>query len=123
MLRALLGVAGPLDRQGAVHALAQQPGVHSCFVAHSDQVAKAGASTPSSADFQNQAGELAKGARALAAVFGMSPGEPFGLSFKGQHVSFAFHGPVEVGVLHQPGEPAPGLREKLGGIAKELAVL
>jgi hypothetical protein len=121
LLRALLGAAGPFDKQSALQSLCRQPGVDACFAASDASVLSAGSGTATAAEFQAMAADLARGVRALAKVMNRPAAEPFCLSAGDAHVSFASHGSLLLGVLHQPGEPPSGLREKLVPLAKELA--
>lgn len=121
MLRALLGVNEELTVSRVVELISKMPGVAACACIHGPNAVSRGASTGAAQDFQQQAAELARTIQSLAPLIGITGAETFSVNTSERLMTFSFHQPVALGVLHQDGEPAAGLRDKITLLGREIS--
>lgn len=121
MLRALLGVNEDLTVSRVVELVSKMPGVAACACIHGPDAVSRGASTGAAHDFQQQAAELARNIHALAPLIGIAGAETFSVNTSERLMTFSFHQPVALGVLHDGGEPAAGLRDKITLLGREIS--
>lgn len=123
MLRALLGVNEHLTAARVVEIMAAIPGVAACSCVSESGNISQGGSAAVAQDFQKQAGELARSVQALAPMIGISGAETFSINTDDRLMTFSFHSPIAIGVLHQDVDLAAGLRDKITLVGRELSKL
>lgn len=123
MLRALLGVAGRLDRDTAVRHISQLAGVEACVFVQGQQSSQHGSGSPAAMEFQRQGHDLARGLKALASSIGIGEAQTLSVNSDTRVVTFSFHDGAALGVLHSDLEPPSGLREKVALLCRELAMM
>lgn len=121
MLRALLGVNENLTVGRVVDLLSQIPGVAACSCVNGTSAVSHGGSSQTAQDFQRQAGDLARSIHALAPLIGITGAETFSINTSDRLMTFSFHPPIALGVLHQDDDLASGLRDKITLVGRELA--
>lgn len=121
MLRALLGVNENLTVTRVVDLVSSIPGIAACSCVNGTSSVSRGGSSQTAQDFQRQAPDLARNIHALAPLIGISGAETFSINTADRLITFSFHPPIALGVLHEEGEPAAGLRDKITLISRELA--
>ena len=123
MLRALLGVNEHLTVGRVVEIMARIPGVAACSCVSGSNAIAQGGSSGSAQDFQRQSAELARSVQALAPMIGIAGAETFSINTNDRLMTFSFHDPIAIGVLHQDSDLAAGLRDKITLVGRELARL
>ena len=123
MLRAMLGVAGPVSKADVVRHFAALPGVEACFYVAGPEVLTHGQSSPSGAVFQRQAADMATGIQAIAQVSGLDVTEPFTFDSPERSITFMVQEPFVLALLHTDRNPVAGLKEKVAVLCKELAAM
>jgi hypothetical protein len=123
MLRALLGVNEHLTVGRVIEIMARIPGVAACSCVSGSNAIAQGGSSGSAQDFQRQSAELARSVQALAPMIGIAGAETFSINTNDRLMTFSFHDPIAIGVLHQDSDLAAGLRDKITLVGRELARL
>lgn len=123
MLRALLGVNENLTLDRVVDLISRIPGVAASVCVNGGSIVAHGGSSQSAQDFKRQAGELARSIQALAPLIGIAGAETFSINTSDRLMTFTFHAPIALGVLHQDNDLAAGLRDKITLVGRELARL
>lgn len=123
MLRAMLGVAGPVSKADVVRHFAALPGVDACFYVAGQEVITHGQSSLSGAAFQRQAANVAKGIQAIAQVSGLDVTEPFTFDSADKSITFMVQEQFVLALLHADRNPVAGLKEKVAVLCKELAAM
>lgn len=121
MLRALLGVSENLTVGRVVELISQLPGIAACSCVNGSSTVSHGGSSQTAQDFQRQAAELARSIHALAPLIGISGAETFSINTNERLMTFAFHPPIALGVLHEDNDLAAGLRDKITLVSRELS--
>ncbi len=121
MLRALLGVSEPLTVSRVVDLISRIPGVAACSCVNGTSAVSHGGSSQTAMDFQKQAGDVARNIRALAPLIGIADAETFSINTNERLMTFSFHPPIALGVLHQDNDLAVGLRDKITLVGRELS--
>lgn len=121
MLRALLGVNENLTTGRVVEIMSKLPGIAACTCVNGASTVSHGGSSRSAQDFQRQAGELARSIQALAPLIGISGAETFAINTSDRLMTFSFHPPIALGVLHEDDDLAAGLRDKITLVGRELS--
>jgi hypothetical protein len=121
MLRALLGVNEDLTVGRVVDLISRIPGVAACSCVNGSSAVSHGGSSQTAQDFQRQAGDLARNIQALAPLIGITGAETFSINTSDRLMTFSFHPPIALGVLHQDDDLASGLRDKITLVGRELA--
>jgi hypothetical protein len=121
MLRALLGVNEDLNVGRVVDLISRIPGVAACSCVNGSSAVSYGGSSQTAQDFQRQAGDLARNIQALAPLIGITGAETFSINTSDRLMTFSFHPPIALGVLHQDDDLASGLRDKITLVGRELA--
>jgi hypothetical protein len=121
MLRALLGVNENLTVGRVVDLISRIPGVAACSCVNGTSAISHGGSSQTAQDFQRQAGDLARNIQALAPLIGITGAETFSINTSDRLMTFSFHAPIALGVLHQDNDLASGLRDKITLVGRELA--
>ena len=121
MLRALLGVNENLTVGRVVDLISRIPGVAACSCVNGTSAVSHGGSSQTAQDFQRQAGDLARNIQALAPLIGITGAETFSINTSDRLMTFSFHPPIALGVLHQDDDLASGLRDKITLVGRELA--
>ena len=121
MLRALLGVNENLTVSRVVDLISSIPGIAACACVNGTSAVAHGGSSQTAQDFQKQAGDLARNIQALAPLIGITDAETFSINTNDRLMTFSFHPPIALGVLHQDNDLAAGLRDKITLVGRELA--
>lgn len=123
MLRALLGIAGPVSREMVVETVSRLPGVEACVFVLGQQSLQSGAASAAAGDFIRQGVELSRSLKTLASAIGIGEAETLSVNSDSRLVTFSFHESAALGILHADRESASGLREKVSLLCKELAAM
>lgn len=121
MLRALLGVNENLTADRVVELISKLPGIAACSCVHGSTVVSHGDSSFVAADFKRQSADLSRSIKALAPLIGIADAETFSINTNERLMTFSFHPPVALGVLHQDNDLASGLRDKITLVGRELS--
>lgn len=121
MLRALLGVSENLTVDRVVDLISRIPGVAACACVNGTRTVAHGGPTPSAEDFKTKAPDLARNVQALAPLIGIGEAETYSINTSDRLMTFSFHAPIALGVLHQDSELAAGLRDKITLVGRELS--
>ena len=121
MLRALLGVSENLTIDRVIELVSKLPGIAACSCVHGSTVVSHGDSSQVAADFKRQAADLSRSIKSLAPLIGIADAETFSINTNERLMTFSYHPPVALGVLHQANDLAAGLRDKITLIARELS--
>lgn len=121
MLRALLGVNENLTTGRVVEIMSKLPGIAACACINGTSAVAHGGSSRSAQDFQRQAGDLARSIQTLAPLIGIAGAETFSINTNDRLMTFSFHAPIALGVLHEENDLAAGLRDKITLVGRELA--
>ena len=121
------GVFRDFDNDGwvdrVVDLVSRIPGVAACACVNGTNTVAHGGGSQTAQDFQRQAADLARSIHALAPLIGISGAETFSINTNDRLMTFSFHPPVALGVLHQDNDLAAGLRDKITLVGRELARL
>lgn len=123
MLRALLGVNENLNVSRVVDLISRIPGVAACACINGTRAVAHGGPEAAAEDFKVKAPDLARNIQALAPLIGITDAETFSINTNDRLMTFSFHAPLALGVLHQDSELAAGLRDKITLVGRELARL
>ncbi len=123
MLRALLGVNENLGVDRVIELIARLPGIASCVCICGDHSIAHGDGAAGAQDFQRQAGELSRNIQSLAPLIGIADAETYSINTNSRLMTFSFHPPITLAVLHHDTELAAGLRDKITLVGRELARL
>ena len=121
MLRALLGVNENLTVGRVVDLVSQLPGIAACACVNGTSAVSHGSSSQSAQDFQRQAGDLARSIQTLAPLIGIADAETFSINTSDRLMTFSFHAPIALGILHEDNDLAAGLRDKITLVGRELS--
>lgn len=121
MLRALLGVNENLSVNRVVDLVSRIPGIAACSCVNGVSAVSHGGTSQTAQDFQRQAGDLARSIHALAPLIGISGAETFSINTNDRLMTFSFHPPIALGVLHEEIDLAAGLRDKITLVGRELS--
>ena len=121
MLRALLGVNENLTTDRVIELVSKLPGIAACSCVHGSTIVSHGDSSQVAEDFKRQAADLSRSIKALAPLIGIADAEIFSINTNERLMTFSFHPPVALGVLHQDNDLASGLRDKITLVGRELS--
>lgn len=121
MLRALLGVNETLTVDRVVDLISRIPGVAACACVNGTRTVAHGGPNPAAEDFKTKAPDLARNVQALAPLIGIGEAETFSINTNDRLMTFSFHSPIALGVLHQDSDLAAGLRDKITLVGRELS--
>lgn len=123
MLRALLGVNEKLTVDRVVDLISRLPGIAACACVNGASAVSHGGASQAAQDFQRQAGDLARSIQTLAPLIGIAGAETFSINTNDRLMTFSFHAPIALGVLHEKNDLAVGLRDKITLVGRQLALI